>query len=112
MFSLESPHRGDSYEYTQPTIIKIKKENHPKCLQPGFFYMGLKKEFEIDMVKEPSVLEPLKFYCNWSFATPTFITSAFSEKTLRKHSFILIFGGHTYLDIPFIGRFKVVKVTI
>ena len=32
MFSLESPHRGDSNEYTQYTIFNIKKEkeNHPK----------------------------------------------------------------------------------
>ena len=26
MFSLESPHRGDSNEYTQHTIISIKKK--------------------------------------------------------------------------------------
>ena len=30
MFSLESPHRGDSNEYTQYTIFNIKKRNHPK----------------------------------------------------------------------------------
>ena len=31
VFSLESPHRGDSNEYTQYTIFNIKKkENHPK----------------------------------------------------------------------------------
>ena len=30
MFSLESPHRGDSNEYTQYTIFIIKKENHPR----------------------------------------------------------------------------------
>ena len=30
MFSLESPHRGDSNENTQYTIFSIKKENHPK----------------------------------------------------------------------------------
>ena len=30
MFSLESPHRGDSNEYTQYTIFSIKKENHPE----------------------------------------------------------------------------------
>ena len=33
VFSLESPHRGDSNEYTQYTIFKIKKENHPKLSQ-------------------------------------------------------------------------------
>ena len=34
VFSLESPHRGDSIEYTQHAIINMKKKitlNHPKC---------------------------------------------------------------------------------
>ena len=30
VFSLESPHRGDSNENIQHTIFNIKKENHPK----------------------------------------------------------------------------------
>ena len=30
VFSLESPHRGDSNEYKQYIIFSIKKENHPK----------------------------------------------------------------------------------
>ena len=30
VFSLESPHRGNSYENIQHTIFNIKKENHPK----------------------------------------------------------------------------------
>ena len=29
LFSLESPHRGDSNEYTQYTIFNINTENHP-----------------------------------------------------------------------------------
>ena len=33
MFLLESPHRGDSNEYTQDTIFNINKENHPKLSQ-------------------------------------------------------------------------------
>ena len=36
MFSLESPHQGDSNEYTQHTILNIKKENHPKLSQLNF----------------------------------------------------------------------------
>ena len=32
VFSLESPHRGDSNEYTQYTIFNIEKENHPKII--------------------------------------------------------------------------------
>ena len=30
VFSLESPHRGDSNEYIQYTIFNIKKKNHFK----------------------------------------------------------------------------------
>ena len=40
MFSLESPHRGVSNEYTQHTIFNIKKENHTnfsKSEAMGFF---------------------------------------------------------------------------
>ena len=66
MFSLESPQRGDSNEYTQYTIPQYKKENHPKLFQIcicGICSKGLKKEFETAMVNESSVFEPLKFYC-------------------------------------------------
>ena len=67
VFSLESPHRGDSNEYTQHTIFKIKKkkitQNYSKPAAVGFFPKGFKDEFETAVVNEPSVFEPLKFYC-------------------------------------------------
>ena len=66
VFSSESPHRGDSNEYTQYTIFKVNKKNtlnYPKSAAMGFFYKGLKNEFETAVVNEPSVFEPLKFYC-------------------------------------------------
>ena len=31
------------------------------------FSKGLKNEFEIAVVNEPSVFEPLKFYCTYNF---------------------------------------------
>ena len=69
MFSLESPH-GDSNEYTQYTTFNNNKEIHPKlswiCSYENFS-KGLKNEFEIALVNEPSGFEPLKFYCSyWS----------------------------------------------
>ena len=67
MFSLESPHRGDSNDYTQYTIFNMNKKNtlnYPKSAALGFFSKGLKNEFETAVVNEPSVFEPLKFYCN------------------------------------------------
>ena len=66
MFSLESPHRGDSNEYTQYTIFNMKKKiiiYYHKSAAMGFFSKGLKNEFETAVVNEPSVFEPLKFYC-------------------------------------------------
>ena len=69
VFSLELPHRGDSNEYTQHTISNIKRKltrNYPKynnVCSCGTFCWGLKNEFEIAQVNEPSVFEPLKFYC-------------------------------------------------
>ena len=40
VFSLESPHRGDSNEYTQYTIFNIENKitlNYPKSAAMGFF---------------------------------------------------------------------------
>ena len=44
----------------------MKKEKHPELSQIcsyGIFSKGLKNEFETAVVNEPSVFEPLKFYC-------------------------------------------------
>ena len=49
VFSLKSPHRGDSDEYTQHTTFNIKTDNRPKLSQIcsyGIFSKGLKNEFE------------------------------------------------------------------
>ena len=48
--------------YTQYTVFNIKKKSFPKSAARGFFSNGLKIEFEIAVVNEPSVFEPLKFY--------------------------------------------------
>ena len=64
--SLESPHWDDSNEYTQNTIFNMNKKNtlnYPKSAAMGFFPRDFKNEFETAMVNEPSVFEPLKFYC-------------------------------------------------
>ena len=66
VFLLESPHRGDSNENIQHTIYNIKKKitlNYRKYAAMGFCSKGLKNEFERAEVNEPSVFEPLKFYC-------------------------------------------------
>ena len=66
MFSLESPHQGDSNEYTKYTMFNIKKKitlNYPKSAALELFSKGLKNKFKTATVNEPSVFEPLKFYC-------------------------------------------------
>ena len=65
MFSLKSPQRGDSNEYTQYSISQYKK-NHPELSQIcnyGICSKGPKNVFEPVVVNEPSVFELLKFYC-------------------------------------------------
>ena len=63
VFSLESPHLGNSYEFTKHTIINIKKKitlNYSKSAAMGFFSKGLKNKFETAVVNEPLVFESLK----------------------------------------------------
>ena len=55
MFLLESPHRGNSNEYTQYTIFNIKIENNPKLSQIcscGIFSKGVKYQFETAVVND------------------------------------------------------------
>ena len=67
MFSLESPRRGDSNEYTQYSIFDIKKKitlnylKYNNVCSYGIFFQGLKNEFERAVVNESSVFESLKF---------------------------------------------------
>ena len=67
MFSLESPHRGDSNENTQYTIFNIKKKRKsPEIilnLKRWDIPKGPKNDFETAMVNKPPLFEPLKFYC-------------------------------------------------
>ena len=68
MFSLESPHRGDSNKYAQQTIFYIKRKKSSLTILSVLlwnFSKGLKNEFEAAVVDEPSVFEPLKFCCTY-----------------------------------------------
>ena len=61
VFLLESPHGGDSNEYTQYTIFNIKK--YLKFAAMGLFPRDSKNEIETAVVNEPSVFELQKFFC-------------------------------------------------
>ena len=83
MFSLESPHQGDSNEYKQYTIFNIKKENnlnYPKSAAMGCFSKGLKDVVEIAVVNEQSEFEPLKstVYCKVDINQDSLTASIFS----------------------------------
>ena len=70
MFSLESPYRGDSIEYTQCTIFNMKKTDHPKLSQicsNGIFSKELKNKFQTAMVNKPAAFKPLKVYCMFHY---------------------------------------------
>ena len=86
MFSLESPHRGDSNKCIQYTIFNIKKKitlNYPKFAAMVFFSNGLKNEFETAVVNEPPVFEPLMVYCIISTETKLKVIS-------QRHSYLVM----------------------
>ena len=100
MFSFESPHGGDSNEYTHHAIINIKKKitlNYPKynnVCSYGIFSEGLKNEFETAVINEPSVFEPLKFYCSMFES----ITSCEVTNLLVFTSWVYFRGNSSYED--------------
>ena len=70
VYSLESPHRGDSNEYTQHTIILLKIENISKSyrhllpdLAPWLNLIGSNYPSLEQISMVPQTFEPLKFDC-------------------------------------------------
>ena len=68
MFALESPHRGDSNEYTEQAIINIKKKitlNYPKdhyVCSYGIFSLGTQERVRNSCGKR-AISVRVKFYC-------------------------------------------------
>ena len=65
VFSLESPHRGDSNEYVQYTIFNIKKENHPKLSQICsyvFFFQRSQEQVRNSRGKRTSSVRATKLF--------------------------------------------------
>ena len=55
VFSLESPHRGDSKEYTEYTIYGIKKKfthNYHKYAAMGFFFQRTPERVQDSLGKQ------------------------------------------------------------
>ena len=71
--------------YNIPFFNMKKKNtrNYLKSAAMDFFSKRLKNEFERAMVNEPSVFEPLKFYCNVYFGDPSPIYTVKNPQILR-----------------------------
>ena len=87
VFSLELSHPGNFNEYTQYIIFNIKKKitlNYPISSATGFFLKGLKNEFKIAVVNEPSLFEPLKIYCivYWARQQPSIYNHQGKERSV------------------------------
>ena len=68
MFSLELPQVILMSAHNIP--CSGQKDNHPELFQIcsyGIISWGFKNEFKTAVVNEPSVSEPLKFYCSNPF---------------------------------------------
>ena len=68
MFSLESPNRGDSNDYTQHAIISIKKKialNYPKYINvcSYVFSIGTQERVQKSRGKRAIGFRATKFYC-------------------------------------------------
>ena len=66
MFSLNEAIRKITHNIPLPNLNKLLTQNYPEyknVCSLGFFCWGLKNEFEIAVVNEPSVFAPPNFYC-------------------------------------------------
>ena len=65
MFSIESPHRGNSNDYKQYTIFNIKRKidlNYLKSAAMGFFFQGTQERVRNSRGKRVISFELLKFH--------------------------------------------------
>ena len=72
VYSLESPHRGNTNEYTQHTILCRKIENKPlnhlfslSDLAAWLTFLGTNYPCLEDVSMVPKMFEPLKLDCSW-----------------------------------------------
>ena len=73
----------------------LKRLNNPKSAVMGLFPYGLKNEFETAVVNEPSVFEPLKFYCkSFAFCRYCYSVHRFSSDTF---SYLIVQKSHPLL---------------
>ena len=92
MFSLESPHRGDSNEYTQYTIFHIKKKftlNYPKSAGLGFrqyIEEHIIAKFWRHPVRGRIAIVDLRLYGNCHLFLPSRWTVGSCRKEFASHS--------------------------
>ena len=71
----------------------------------GFFSKGLKNEFETAVVNEPSVFEPLKFYCICCYLH---VVSAYAFHIIKMLCFFCLF----FFQISFDPGVYIVGITV
>ena len=101
MLTLESPHGGDSNEFTQYTIFNMNMKNtlnYPKSAAMGFI-QWIQELVRNSRGNEPSVFEPLKFYCTYKISvTLVLLASAVLFITLL---FVLLSNLYVVVDDSF-----------
>ena len=68
VFSLESPHWGDSNENTQYTVFNIKKENHTELSQicsQGFVFLGTEERVRNNRGKRAISVRAINWLVGW-----------------------------------------------
>ena len=60
-------HNRDIFSIFFNIKVRCVFSSEMQNLQICFFFKGLENEFETAVVNEPSVFEPLKFYCTFYF---------------------------------------------
>ena len=79
VFSLESPHRGDSNEYTQHAIINIKKKitlNYPKydnVCSYGIFSLGTQERVRNSRGKRAISVRAIEVLLYMTYAVKVFV---------------------------------------
>ena len=68
VYSLELSHQGDSYKYTEHTVLRKNKRSRiiPNIINIcsyGKKFQGLKNNFKKAVVNEPSEFEPSEIFC-------------------------------------------------
>ena len=104
VFSLESPHRGDSNGYTQYTIFNIKKANRPKLSAAMGFSQGTQKRVRNSHGKRAISVRAIEVLLYLGYACPSsgdfiWVNGIYSNQVI-KGSVIPLFKNRIHKYLP------------